>query len=103
MSLVNLDLELLRTFVAIVERESFAAAADSVHRTQSAVTRRLYVIGLVWTDRRAAKLTHRLAAFSLPSRAFTNCAPQRRRQRRCGSATSRLSACRSSPPDLPAS
>jgi DNA-binding transcriptional LysR family regulator len=41
MSLVNLDLELLRTFVAIVERESFAAAADSVHRTQSAVTQQM--------------------------------------------------------------
>lgn len=41
MSLVNLDLELLRTFVAIVERESFAAAAVSVHRTQSAVTQQM--------------------------------------------------------------
>jgi DNA-binding transcriptional LysR family regulator len=41
MSVVNLDLELLRTFVAIVERESFAAAADSVHRTQSAVTQQM--------------------------------------------------------------
>ncbi|MDR5825955.1 LysR substrate-binding domain-containing protein [Caballeronia sp. LZ043] len=34
-------MELLRTFVAIVERESFAAAADAVHRTQSAVTRQM--------------------------------------------------------------
>lgn len=41
MSIVNLDLELLRTFVAIVERESFAAAAESVHRTQSAVTQQM--------------------------------------------------------------
>lgn len=41
MSLINLDLELLRTFVAIVERESFAAAAESVHRTQSAVTQQM--------------------------------------------------------------
>ncbi|MDR5825906.1 LysR substrate-binding domain-containing protein [Caballeronia sp. LZ043] len=31
----------MRTFVAIVERESFAAAADSVHRTQSAVTQQM--------------------------------------------------------------
>ncbi|MDR5832530.1 LysR substrate-binding domain-containing protein [Caballeronia sp. LP006] len=38
---VNLDMELLRTFVAIVERESFAAAAESVHRTQSAVTQQM--------------------------------------------------------------
>jgi DNA-binding transcriptional LysR family regulator len=37
----NLDLELLRTFVAAVERESFAAAAESVHRTQSAVTQQM--------------------------------------------------------------
>jgi len=41
MTVVNLDLELLRTFVAIVERESFAAAAESVHRTQSAVTQQM--------------------------------------------------------------
>lgn len=41
MSLVNLDIELLRTFVAIVERESFAAAAQAVHRTQSAVTQQM--------------------------------------------------------------
>ncbi|VXC90929.1 HTH-type transcriptional regulator PecT [Burkholderia sp. 8Y] len=39
--IVNLDLELLRTFVAIVERESFSAAAESVHRTQSAVTQQM--------------------------------------------------------------
>lgn len=41
MNPVNLDLELLRTFVAIVERDSFAAAAESVHRTQSAVTQQM--------------------------------------------------------------
>lgn len=41
MSIVNLDMELLRTFVAIVERESFAAAAESVHRMQSAVTQQM--------------------------------------------------------------
>jgi DNA-binding transcriptional LysR family regulator len=37
----NLDIELLRTFVAVVERESFAAAAQSVMRTQSAVTQQM--------------------------------------------------------------
>jgi DNA-binding transcriptional LysR family regulator len=42
MSMINFDLELLRTFVAIVERESFAAAAESVHRTQSAVTQQMH-------------------------------------------------------------
>ena len=36
-----LDLELLRTFVAITERESFALAAERVHRTQSAVTQQM--------------------------------------------------------------
>jgi DNA-binding transcriptional LysR family regulator len=41
MSIVNLDMELLRTFVAIVERESFASAAEAVHRTQSAVTQQM--------------------------------------------------------------
>ncbi|QRX81477.1 LysR substrate-binding domain-containing protein [Glaciimonas sp. PAMC28666] len=37
----NLDMELLRTFVAIAEFSSFAAAADRVHRTQSAVTQQM--------------------------------------------------------------
>ncbi|MFM0039473.1 LysR substrate-binding domain-containing protein [Paraburkholderia strydomiana] len=41
MSVMNLDLELLRTFVAIVEQDSFAAGAESVHRTQSAVTQQM--------------------------------------------------------------
>ena len=36
-----LDLELLRTFVAIAERESFGLAAEQVHRTQSAVTQQM--------------------------------------------------------------
>jgi DNA-binding transcriptional LysR family regulator len=36
-----LDLELLRTFVAISNRESFANAAEQVHRTQSAVTQQM--------------------------------------------------------------
>lgn len=37
----NLDMELLRTFVAITEFSTFAAAADRVHRTQSAVTQQM--------------------------------------------------------------
>jgi len=36
-----LALELLRTFVAISDRESFALAAEQVHRTQSAVTQQM--------------------------------------------------------------
>jgi DNA-binding transcriptional LysR family regulator len=36
-----LDLELLRTFVAIVDQQSFALAAEHVHRTQSAVTQQM--------------------------------------------------------------
>lgn len=37
----DLNLDLLRTFVAVVECESFAAAAQSIHRTQSAVTQQM--------------------------------------------------------------
>jgi DNA-binding transcriptional LysR family regulator len=36
-----LELDLLRTFVAIVDRQSFALAAEQVHRTQSAVTQQM--------------------------------------------------------------
>ncbi len=36
-----LDLALLRTFVAIADRETFALAAEHVHRTQSAVTQQM--------------------------------------------------------------
>jgi DNA-binding transcriptional LysR family regulator len=36
-----LDLDLLRSFVAIADRESFARAAEQVHRTQSAVTQQM--------------------------------------------------------------
>lgn len=36
-----LDFELLRTFVAIADRQSFALAAEQVHRTQSAVTQQM--------------------------------------------------------------
>ncbi|MDO9435450.1 MAG: LysR substrate-binding domain-containing protein [Hydrogenophaga sp.] len=37
----TLDLELLRTFVAVVDGESFAAGAQAVARTQSAVTQQM--------------------------------------------------------------
>lgn len=37
----NLELDLLRTFVAVAEGNSFAAAAESVHRTQSAVSQQM--------------------------------------------------------------
>lgn len=37
----NLDIDLLRTFVAIAQHETFAAAADRVGRTQSAVTQQM--------------------------------------------------------------
>jgi len=37
----NLDLDLLRTFVAIADAESFAGAAQRVHRTQSAVSQQM--------------------------------------------------------------
>jgi DNA-binding transcriptional LysR family regulator len=36
-----LELELLRTFIAVVDRQSFALAAEQVHRTQSAVTQQM--------------------------------------------------------------
>jgi DNA-binding transcriptional LysR family regulator len=36
-----LDPELLRSFVAVADRESFARAAEQVHRTQSAVTQQM--------------------------------------------------------------
>lgn len=36
-----LDLELLRSFVAVADRESFARAAQHIHRTQSAVTQQM--------------------------------------------------------------
>ncbi len=38
----NFDLELLRTFVTVVERESFAAAAESVNRSQPAITQQMH-------------------------------------------------------------
>lgn len=41
LNMLNLDIELLRTFVAVVEHGSFAGAAQSVLRTQSAVTQQM--------------------------------------------------------------
>lgn len=40
-SIPNLELDLLRTFVAVANGNSFAAAAESVHRTQSAVSQQM--------------------------------------------------------------
>lgn len=40
-SIPNLELDLLRTFVAVTEGNSFAAAAESVCRTQSAVSQQM--------------------------------------------------------------
>lgn len=37
----NLELDLLRTFVAVVDGNTFAAAAESVCRTQSAVSQQM--------------------------------------------------------------
>jgi DNA-binding transcriptional LysR family regulator len=37
----DLNLELIRTFVAVVEQESFAPAGAVVNRSQSAVTQQL--------------------------------------------------------------
>jgi DNA-binding transcriptional LysR family regulator len=37
----NLDIDLLRTFMAIAQHETFAAAAEKVGRTQSAVTQQM--------------------------------------------------------------
>ncbi|TPW25984.1 LysR substrate-binding domain-containing protein [Pararhizobium mangrovi] len=37
----NLDLDLLRTFIAIADERSFVAAAERVHRTQSAVSQQM--------------------------------------------------------------
>lgn len=46
-SIPNLEPDLLRTFVAIVEGNSFAAAAESVHRTQSAVSQQMQRLELL--------------------------------------------------------
>lgn len=37
----NLDLDLLRTLVAIADHDTFGAAAETVQRTQSAVTQQM--------------------------------------------------------------
>lgn len=38
---LNLDLDLLRTFVAVADLNTFAAAAAAVNRTQSAVSQQM--------------------------------------------------------------
>ncbi len=59
----NLDLDLLRTLVAIADHETFGAAADMVQRTQSAVTQQMQrleeQLGLTLFERhgRAKQLT----------------------------------------------
>ena len=40
-SILNLDLDLLRTFVAVADLSTFAAAAVAVRRTQSAVSQQM--------------------------------------------------------------
>ncbi len=40
-SIINLDLDLLRTFVAVFDLNTFAAAAAEVYRTQSAVSQQM--------------------------------------------------------------
>ncbi|MEG9040440.1 LysR family transcriptional regulator, partial [Acinetobacter baumannii] len=39
--ILNLDLDLLRTFVAVADLNTFAAAAAAVCRTQSAVSQQM--------------------------------------------------------------
>lgn len=46
-SIPNLELDLLRTFIAVVDGNSFAAAAESVHRTQSAVSQQMQRLELL--------------------------------------------------------
>lgn len=39
--IINLDLELLRTFVTVADRKTFSAAAETICRTQSAVSQQM--------------------------------------------------------------
>lgn len=39
--IINLDLELLRTFVTVADRKTFSAAAKTICRTQSAVSQQM--------------------------------------------------------------
>ncbi len=43
--ILNLDLDLLRTFVAVADLNTFAAAAAAVCRTQSAVSQQMQRLG----------------------------------------------------------
>ncbi len=39
--IINLDIELLRTFVTVADRKTFSAAAETICRTQSAVSQQM--------------------------------------------------------------
>jgi len=39
--IINLDIKLLRTFVAVAERKTFSATAETICRTQSAVSQQM--------------------------------------------------------------
>src|SRR5690625_4017182 len=39
---IDLDTRLLRTFVAVAESDSFAQAAETVHRSQAAVSQQMH-------------------------------------------------------------
>ncbi|SMG57860.1 LysR substrate-binding domain-containing protein [Paraburkholderia susongensis] len=57
----NLDIDLLRTFVAIAQRETFASAAEQVGRTQSAITQQMQrleqEVGCVLFEKRGRQKT----------------------------------------------
>jgi len=62
----NLDMDLLRTFVAIAQHETFAAAAARVGRTQSAVTQQMQRLedemGCALFEKRGRHMWERLIA-----------------------------------------
>src|SRR4051812_50216932 len=72
---ILIDIDQLRTFIAIAETGSFTRAADIVHKTQSAVSMQMKRLeerldrGVFSRDGRAAKLTEdgeRLLRFARP-------------------------------------